>query len=523
MKLKKLLIAIITMILILSFSTNVLAVTTSKSSKNEVSNSVKNEVSNETEETKNEVGNKVENKIKNEISNEDKADEDTSKSEESKTTSSKKKLISKDVSKADEKISYKNVLVKGNVFLAGDEVTLSSMEVDGDVMVFANKVKIIDSEIGGNVYLASGEILLENSELLSAYLCGDNIEISEDTKITRELRSIGSEIVLNGEVGRDFNGIMGNIVIGDSAKVSGKVNIKSEEKDISEKADIDDLDFERINYSNSKLDANEIFITHLIDEGIEITIILIIAIFILACLPKFVEVNSSLRLRDFFRAFLTGLLEFIVFLAISIGLCLTGYGIGYGLILFNLLFVFVVLGKAIFIISWAVRMSCTPEKISRVKAFFSTVLVALVLSFIGLISLAGSIGGAIIFVLNGVLAFTGFGSMFRVFFTSKKKMAKLADVKLGERIINMNDFREKQKEEVKPIEVKKEKVEEIKETESVEPSVQEEIKEEVKQEIKEEVQELKEEHEEEKKLEDINFEEKPSEEEKKDEENNENK
>ena len=129
-----------------------------------------------------------------------------------------------------------------------------------------------------------------------------------------------------------------------------------------------------------------------------------------------------------------------------------------------------------FVISFAIRMSCNPESKSRVKAFFATVLVGVVLALIEMLSLAGEVGAVIVLALDGVLAMSGFGAMFRVIFTSKKRLAKLSEVKLGEKSV---------------------KIEEVKET----PTPEKEVKEDVKEEVEEKVEESEKEEPKEEKIE----------------------
>ena len=440
MRLKKVLVALIISILILAVGTSSFAVT----STNEVTNkTVKNEVSNERKDTdknevKNETKNKAENKTdsKEENKTENKTDskkenvKDSDKKASGKKESAKKssKIINEDITSAEgnENVTYNDITVNGNVFVAnGDKVTLNNVKVDGDVVIFATEAEIKDSEIEGSVYVTSQNVTIASSEINSMYIVGETIEVIEDTEISRELRIVGSDVTIDSEVKRDTFVIAEKVTIGDEAKLSRKTVIKADSKSISEDADIKALDFEKIEYATETNTSNTI-ITYLIDKGTEIAIILVIAIFILGGFPKFTEVNSCLRIVDFFKAFLTGLLEFIVIIAIAIGLLFTGYGAGYGLLIINLLITFAFLGKMIFIISFAVRLSCNPEKVSKIKAFFAIVLVALVVDAIEMISLAGSVGLIIDVILNVILALTGLGTMFRVIFTSKKKISVLA-------------------------------------------------------------------------------------------------
>ena len=506
MKIKKILVSLIISITILTVGVNVFAVTSTKSKSTKITNNtVENEVSNETKEEENENKTKTKNTVKNEAKNEFKNEIDDETKNENKVDSKKEKettklkKINSDVVSAevDEDITYKDVTINGNVFVAGSQkVTFNNVKVNGDVIVMSNEIEIIDSEVDGSLYVTVGKISIKNSKIVSSYLCGQTLNISNDVKISRELRVVGANVEINEiTVGRDTYIYSENVKIGEDAEFSGKAIIKTENGEISEDAYINDLDYEEIKYVVNGENTNQRIIIYLLGKGTEIVIILIVAIFILGGFPKFSEVNSSLRLRDFFRTFFTGLLEILVIVALSIGLLFTGYGAGYGLILLNLLMVFVILGKVIFIISFAIRFSCSPEKNSKIKAFFATVLVSLVLALIEMISLLGSIGFVIILIINAILAITGFGSMFRVIFTSKKKIEVLSKIKLDAKKNKVNN--------IIPTE-EKVKTENIETKVVTEEAVGvEELKNEIKAEIKEEINELKEECKEEKKQEEI--------------------
>ena len=521
MRLKKGIACLIISILILAVANNVFAVTAKKEtvtkaaeSENKISDSVTNETkkedttTNKTKETTNKTETKTEAKTETKTEAKPEVKTETKKETEKTTTkkTSKSKVISEDVTHlgTDDDLEYNNMIVEGNMFVANsDTVTFNNVKVEGDVIVFSNKVEIQDSEIAGNLYTAANEITISGSQLISAYVGGNTIEVIEGTEIVRELRTAGNSVTIDAEIGRDVYVFANQVEFGEDAVVFGKAILRTTSKSIAEDCDINELDYEKVEYegysfswdTEDESSENEL-ITYLIRKGTEIAIILIIALFLLYGFPKFTEVNSSLRIRDFFKAFFTGLLEFIVVILIAVGLFFTIYGIGYGLLLINLLIVFTILGKVIFMISFAIRMSCNPSKISCIKAFFATVLVAVIVAAIEMISLLGPVGFIINVILNIILAFTGLGSMFRVIFTSKKKLAQLSARKMygkqGYAVENAP-----QSVPVAPAPVVEEKL-----VEKVEVNhVQEELQTEVKAEIKEEINELKEEREEEKKLE----------------------
>ena len=56
---------------------------------------------------------------------------------------------------------------------------------------------------------------------------------------------------------------------------------------------------------------------------------------------------------------------------------------GYAFAILNLSIVFAILGEALFIIASAIRIAGNPEKISKVKAFFMTIVIAVIIEAIG--------------------------------------------------------------------------------------------------------------------------------------------
>ena len=217
-------------------------------------------------------------------------------------------------------------------------------------------------------------------------------------------------------------------------------------------------------------------------------IILVVAIFVLYSSPKFVAVNGKLRLRDFVKAFFTGILELIIVFAIFIGLAYIGYGFGFGFALLILSFILVYFGKMIFIISAGIRLAGKSEYVSKVKSFFMILIILAVVEAINLLQLIGFAGLIASMIINLVLGITGFGSLVRVVLTPSKKKKQVKPVQNNEiREVNSEDFVikgvpvVKSEKEVTP-EVK---IEEIKETES--EKNKEEIKENEPEENKDEI------------------------------------
>lgn len=481
MRLKKCLIIGFISILIFTISTNCFAVTSKKDSiskeiENKISNSVKNVVNNT---NKIESSSNILNNNEKSISNKNSVERVT-----------KKNIIENDVVNVEgnEIAEYKDILVNGNMFIAnGEKVLLDNVKVDGDVIIFSNEAEITDSEIKGSIYTASKSIDILSSKLKSAYLAGNEINIESNTEVTRELKIAGNNVNIDCEVDKDTYIIAKMVNFGDNAKLIGKTIIEAESKEVSEKSKIEDLKFEETNFSDydftvdiNNEDGNKIYLFEKITGFIALVVI---SIFVIFCSPKFSEVNESLRLRNFFADFFMGLLEIIAIFIISILLFVTGYGIGYGIIVLNLLIIFIILGKFVFIMSMAVRLSCNSENNSKTKAIFSVIALGIVFLLIDMVALLGTAGTIIDIIVNCILAITGFGALLRVIFASKKKIEINSNKKMNakkekamENVVASNDNFEKkvENENVNNSEV----IVEIQEAKSEINEIKEEIKEE---------------------------------------------
>jgi len=307
----------------------------------------------------------------------------------------------------------------------------------------------------------------------SAFISGENVNILEYSEILKELRLAGTDITFAGIAGRVVKVAAENLEILESAKITGDLDAVVEEYEISEDAKIKGES--NIEISDSKIIGVQISLKSYLSEKIaEFVIILIVAIFVLGGFPKFTEANKKLHLRDFVKSFFTGILEIIVAILIAILIMYIGYAVGYAVALIALTIIFALLGRLIFILAFAIRISGKKEKVSKVKIFFMIVVVALAIEVIDMLVLLGTVGVVITMVFDFVIGISGFGTLFTVIFTSKKKILSDSNV------------------------IKEDKSKE--ETEKQDKANQAELQKEIKQEIREEIEELQKEKEAEKNI-----------------------
>lgn len=394
--------------------------------------------------------------------------------------------ISKDIVKAGDNVEYDAVYVDGNVHIAAENVLLKDFKVDGNLFVFATTVELDNVIVDGSCYIFS-ETAKVDGQITSAYIIANDLTMTAFANIVKELRVISANFDFEGFVGRDFYAYTENIIISDRAEIYGDCIIETGTTDISEDAKINgEKKIEIVENTNTGFSIDNKYVYNSIIANC--VIILVVAIFVLYSSPKFVAVNGKLRLRDFVKAFFTGILELIIVFVIFIGLAYIGYGFGFGFALLILSFILVYFGKMIFIISAGIRLAGKSEDVSKVKSFFIILIILAVVEAINLLQLIGFAGLIASMIINLVLGITGFGSLVRVVLTPSKKKKQVKPVQNNEiREVNSEDFVikgvpvVKSEKEVTP-EVK---IEEIKETES--EKNKEEIKENELEENKDEI------------------------------------
>jgi hypothetical protein len=393
---------------------------------------------------------------------------------------------------SDENIEYESYYINGNVFIMGaQKVTIKDSEIDGNVFIMADEIELLNSTVNGTLFLGAVDVTLDITAD-SAYVMGSTITVKDSTYFNKDLKLFGENVEFAGVVDRDLSVSAKNLTASDSSKVNRNAYIDMEEGEFSEDIVLGDANITII--EETEENTSDILKEKLFDILASLIAILVIAIFVLATSPKFTEVNVTLRLRNFISSFFVGLLGLILAFFIAFMIMLTGHAIGYAMALIALTIVFVGLGKALFVIAFAIRLAGKPEKVSKVKVFFMTIFVVLVVEAIECLKLVGNIGEIIVLIFNIIIGISGFGALLQVLLTSKKKAKKSLNEKVAK------------------------KVEETKEE-----AGQAELQAEVRKEISEEIKELQEEKEAEKKMQENteNDEVKENNEEKNDEDNKE--
>ncbi|MCI8309389.1 MAG: hypothetical protein HFJ45_04155 [Clostridia bacterium] len=385
--------------------------------------------------------------------------------------------ISKDLIDYNNKnIEYSNCYIDGNVIIfGGKKVTIKDCQIAGDIIIFADEIEFINNDekciIEGTAFLTADDIVFDG-RAKSVYALGGDINFKKLAHISNDVRILGENVKFNSVVGRDVNIISEKVEILEDTTIWGNGYIETDDAEISDECEVLE-ELKVTDLRTFKFTPNNNLRFKLFESLASIIIILVIAGFVLGGFPKFTEVNSKLHLRDFVKTFFTGLLELFACFAIAILLMLIGHGIGYAFLLIALSIVLAFLGKALFIIAFSIRIGRSPNKISKIKVFFMTIIIALGVEAIGYFALLGSIGYIIVGIFNFIIGISGFGAMMTVIFTPNVRVKKVQGEKKSDNNLKSTEIDYNQKE----------------------------LREEIKNEIKEEIKELQEEKEIEKKLE----------------------
>lgn len=287
------------------------------------------------------------------------------------------------VGEAEDDLLYENAYIDGNVYImSAKKVIFKNCEVAGNIFLMSNELELEKTKVEGSAYILANRVDVKETQIKSAYITSVTLNVDESSEFVNDIRAVANVINNSGKVGRD------SFV------------------QVHETSD-----------SEYTISINDI----LPEILAEFVITLILALIILNTSPKFVEVNTKLKISSFFKAFFTGILEIIIITAIALGIMALGYGVGFAFAILGLMFVLLSFGKVIFIVAFALRMVKNSDKNVITKAFIFTIIVGAVAIALELLSLLGSAGAIASLVIDVILAITGFGTLLRVVLTKTKK------------------------------------------------------------------------------------------------------
>lgn len=156
---------------------------------------------------------------------------------------------------------------KGDVYAFGNSINLNG-SAEGDILAFGNEINIKSKEVNGsirsagatlnilansvrNITAAGGTVtVIEGTTAKGVYIAGGTIDFLGNAE---DLYIAGDVVTINGTITGDVKVECSQLIIGQNAKIDGKINVKSEkEPEILGDIDASKVNFEQINTSNEK-------------------------------------------------------------------------------------------------------------------------------------------------------------------------------------------------------------------------------------------------------------------------------
>lgn len=142
-------------------------------------------------------------------------------------------------------VSVKNCEAEDTICMAGMNLDFASTKTGGSAFLAGYSINISDSQIGGNI-AAAGEtvVISEDTSSRSVKAAGKDVTFEGSAKA---LDICAHNVYIDGEIDGDVNVSAEKVTIGDNAKISGTLTVKSEdEADISSAAAVGEYVFDKI-------------------------------------------------------------------------------------------------------------------------------------------------------------------------------------------------------------------------------------------------------------------------------------
>lgn len=108
-------------------------------------------------------------------------------------------------------------LVDGNVFIFGSNVEITG-QVNGNLFVFANTVSFNESYVRYSIFACANSIYY-NGACNDLYVATTDLEMTYDSYVVRDLKVVGSNVILKAAIGRDVDLISNTVDFGEGEKI----------------------------------------------------------------------------------------------------------------------------------------------------------------------------------------------------------------------------------------------------------------------------------------------------------------
>lgn len=292
--------------------------------------------------------------------------------------------------------------VSGNVYLFGNNVTISSGYIYGSVFVFANTITIENTFITGNIF-AAGETITMNGTATDIYVAGSKFYLGEESEIYRDIRIASQKVDIKGYVSRNAYIGSDNILISDSAAIDGDLEYYSNsEANIPAGVIYGNVNFVKEEAKTyTKTNVGREYAVSLISK---LVLTLVIATFIIFCMPKFVAIEKEQNVTNKLLVSLgLGIATLILIPILSIILLITIIGAPVSAILMMVYVLLFLIASSItsIVATTYIVDKIKPESNSKLYFLGITALVTIVMWIITKIPYIG-FAGSCIFGLVGI-------------------------------------------------------------------------------------------------------------------------
>lgn len=214
-------------------------------------------------------------------------------------------------------------LVDGNAYLMGSKISVSG-KVGGDLFVFADTLNLTsDSYIYGNLFVCANTITIDGI-VCDLYSLG-NLTISDTGIVLRDMRASGSNITVNGSVGRNAHITASEVAVGETALVYGDFNYSSNDAIQIPSGSVEGS----INYKepvNTNSNSQNI-LGYVINFVYTLVYVLVVFAFIVLLAPNFNQKLKDIVAKKSIISFVVGIILLVLPIPISALLILTIIGI----------------------------------------------------------------------------------------------------------------------------------------------------------------------------------------------------
>ena len=221
-------------------------------------------------------------------------------------------------------------LVDGNVFIFGQDVEITG-QVNGNLFVCANKLTFNNSYVRYSIF-ACAESVYYNGACNDFYVASNNLEMTYDSYVVRDVKATSSDLIFKAAIGRDADLSFEKIDFGegeDIAVVYGNLRYNAP-SEVTVPEGI--INGEGSATYNNSMNSNNSIVETVTDILIGFLTCIITALVIYAitkkCTPSFFEklTNNKLSAIKLLKSFGLGIAALFIVLIVSILLLITTIG-----------------------------------------------------------------------------------------------------------------------------------------------------------------------------------------------------